>query len=103
MRVRRKVLLTLTAIWVPPAIVLAFTGSVVLFYPQREVASAELVDGRGQRQNHTFMGIGYVSVPKLEDSVKIRCISGKDTSGGYVSPGIPTWQRMNRKGNCSIR
>lgn len=73
---------------------LAVTGSVVLFDPHREVASAQLVDGWGHRQPLLNLAFLRVGVPRLEGAVQITCRSGKVVEGGYVTPGAPTWQKM---------
>jgi hypothetical protein len=103
MRVRRIALLSVAAIVVASALSLLFKGSVVLLDPHLEVASAQVIDGWGQRQNLISVGIAYVGVPRLEGTVEIRCIDGEVSRSGYVTPGAPMWQRMGQKGECSTR
>lgn len=91
MRFRRSILIAAGAVVVALG-TLAVTGSVVIFDPHREVASAQLVDGWGQKQpllNLVFLRVG---VPRLEGAVRITCKSGRVTEGGYVTPGAPTWR-----------
>jgi hypothetical protein len=88
---------------VASALALMFTGSVVLLDPHREVASAQVVDGWGQRQELAPVGIAFVGVPRLEGTVEIRCRSGKVIRSGYVTPGAPMWQQMGQEGECSTR
>ena len=83
------------------ALWLLFAGSVVLFDPHGEVTSAELVDGWGTRQKLANLGIAFVGVPRVEGTVEIRCSKGKVIRSGYVTPGVPTWQRMAQQGTCS--
>lgn len=101
MRVRRIALLSVAAIVVASALSLMFKGSVVLLDPHRAVASAQVIDGWGQRQNLTSVGIAYVGVPRIEGTLEIRCIDGKVSRGGYVTPGAQMWERMGQKDDCS--
>lgn len=103
MRVRRIALLSAAIIVVGSALSLAFRGSVILVDVQREVKAAEIVDGWGQRQELTSLGIAYAGVPRLEGTVEIRCRNGKVIRRGYVTPGVPTWQQMAEDGECSTR
>lgn len=103
MRVRRIALLSIATTSVASALALVFTGSVVLLDPHREVASAHVIDGWGQRQELAPLGIAYVGVPKLEGTVEIRCVNGKVVRSGYVTPGAPMWQRMRQGVECSTR
>lgn len=80
---------------------LMFTGSVVLLDFHRKVASAQVIDGWGQRQELAHVGIAYLGVPKLEGTVQITCANGKVVRSGYVTPGAPMWQQMGQKGQCS--
>ena len=103
MRIRRPALLAVSTVLAASALAFAFKGSVILFDPRREVASATLIDNWGQRQQLASMGVGYVGVPKVEGTVEITCATGKVIRSGYVTPGAPMWQRMGRKGDCSTR
>jgi hypothetical protein len=58
--------------------------------------------GGGHRQKLASFGVGYIGVPKVEGTVEIACVSGKVVRSGYVTPGAPMWQRIRRKGDCSI-
>ena len=73
---------------------LAVTGSVVLFDPDGEVASAELVDGWGHRQPLLNLAFLRVGVPTIEGEIRITCRSGRVVKGFYVTPGAPTWQKI---------
>jgi hypothetical protein len=85
------------------ALAIAIAGSVILFDPHGEVASATLVDGWGHRQQLASVGFGYVGIPKVEGAVEITCANYKVIHIGYVTPGMSMWQRMGRKGDCSTR
>ena len=85
------------------ALAVAIAGSVVLYDPHGEVASATLVDGWGHRQQLAYLGFGYAGVPKIEGTVEITCVDGEIVRSGYVTPGAPMWQQMGRKGDCSAR
>ena len=76
---------------------LAFTGSVVLFDPQRQVASAQLVDGRGHQQPLLNLAYVRVGVPRIEGAVQITCTNGKVGDGNYVTPGAPTWEKIDNE------
>ena len=82
---------------------LLFPGSVSLFDPYGEVTSADIVDGWGKRQRLTDLRFAFVGVPHLEGTVEIKCSDGKVIRSGYVTPGVPTWQRMGQQGECSTR
>jgi hypothetical protein len=73
------------------AAILTFTGSVVLFDPHRQLASAELIDGRGHKQPVLNLGYLRVGVPRIEGGVQITCKNGKVIERGYVTPGAFTW------------
>jgi len=77
---------------------LAITGSVVLFDPQRQVASAQLVDGWGHDQPLLNLAYVRVGVPRIEGAVQITCKNGRVGDGNYVTPGAPTWQKIDD--NC---
>jgi hypothetical protein len=100
MRVRFKGLVRIAVgCLVIAAATLAFSGSVVLLDPSRQVSSAQLIDGWGHKQpllNLTYVRVG---VPKIEGTVQIHCKNGKVTERGYVTPGAPTWHRLD--GGCS--
>jgi hypothetical protein len=103
MRIHRAALVLGALFLAGTALALAVAGSVVLFDPHSEVASATLVDGWGHRQQLTSVGIGYIGIPKVEGTVEITCANRKVIRSGYVTPGAPMWQRMGRKGDCSTR
>lgn len=103
MRVRRPALLAGATVVAAIALALTFTGSVILFDPHREVASATLVDGWGKRQHLMSVGVGFVGVPKVEGAVEITCVNGKTFRSGYVTPGTSMWERMGRKCDRSAR
>lgn len=73
---------------------LAVTGSVFLFDPDVEVASAELLDGWGHKQPLLNLAFVRVGVPTIEGEVRIICRNGKVVKGFYVTPGAPTWQKI---------
>jgi hypothetical protein len=95
--------LALGATIIVVAVTLLFTGSVVFFDPNREIVSAQIVDGFGRRQNLMNVGFAYVGLPKLEGSVQLKCAHGKTVRIGYVTPGASTWQRMGKNGECLPR
>jgi hypothetical protein len=103
MRVQRAVLASVATVLAGTTLALAMAGSVVLYDPHGEVASATLVDGWKQRQQLASVGFGYFGVPNIEGTVEIKCANGKVIRSGYVTPGAPMWQRMGRKGDCSTR
>ena len=74
---------------------LAFTGSVVLFDPQLQVASAQLIDGGGIKQPLLNLAYVRVGVPRIEGAVQITCKNGKAVDGNYVTPGASTWQKID--------
>jgi hypothetical protein len=97
----RRSLLVAGACLAVAAATLALTGSVVLFDPHREVASAQLIDGWGHKQpllDLTYLRIG---VPKVEGAVQITCKNRSTVERGYVTPGAHTWQKMDRNTGCS--
>src|SRR5687768_5225229 len=93
-RVRSIAAVSAAMIVVASATALAFTGSVILVDPQREVASAHVIDGWGHRQELAFIGFAFVVVPGIEGAIEIRCANGKVVRSGYVTPGAPTWQTI---------
>lgn len=103
MRIRRAASVSGAIALTGGTLALAIAGSVALFDPHREVASATLVDGWGHRQPLASLGFAHVGVPQVEGTVEIRCVNGKVILSGYVTPGAPMGQRMGRKGDCSTR
>ena len=103
MRIRRAAFVSGAIVLTGSMLSLAIAGSVVLFDPHREVASATLVDGWGHRQPLASLGFAHVGVPKVEGAVEIKCVNAKVIRSGYVTPGAPMWQWMGRKGDCSTR
>ena len=102
MHVRRWVLVG-GALLAVAAAALLFTGSVVLFDPHRQVASAQLIDGWGHKQPLLNLAYLRVGVPKIEGAVQITCKNGKVIERGYVTPGLPTWQKVDDAFGCSTR
>ena len=100
MRIRRVILIfggcLLTA-----AAALALTGSVVLFDPQRHLGSAQLMDGWGHKQPLLNLVYLRVGVPRIEGAVQITCKNGKVIESGYVTPGMPTWLKIDQTIGCS--
>jgi len=76
---------------------LAVTGSVVLCDPQRQVASAQLVDGWGHKQPLLNLAYVRVGVPRIEGAVKITCKNGRVSEFSYVTPGAPTWEKIDHE------
>jgi hypothetical protein len=101
MRFGRLSLVVVGGCFVVGAATLTFTGSVLLFDPQREVASAQLVDGWGHKQPLFNLAYLRVGVPKVEGAVQITCKNGSVVERGYVTPGGHTWQKMGGKKDCS--
>jgi len=81
---------------------LFFKGSVVLFDPERKVATAQLIDGSGHKQPLLNLAFLRVGVPRVEGAVQIACKNGSVIERGYVTPGLHTWQKMDGKDGCSI-
>ena len=54
-----RIALALGATIIVVAVTLLFTGSVVFFDPNREIVSAQIVDGFGRRQNLMNVGFAY--------------------------------------------
>ena len=75
---------------------LAVMGSVVIFDPHRGVGSVQLVDGWGHKQPLLNLVLIRVGVPRLEGVIHIKCKSGMVIEGGYVTPGAPTWQKIDK-------
>lgn len=85
------------------AIALAFTGSVIILDPHRQVASANVIDGWGRRQKLFYVGVGHIGVPKLEGAVEIRCVNGDVVQSYYVTRGVHTWLSVGSIGSCAAR
>jgi hypothetical protein len=98
MTVKRLVLIA-GGFLVIAAATLALTGSVVLLDPSRQISSAQLVDGWGHKQPLLDLAYVRVGVPKIEGAVQINCKNGKVVERGYVTPGVPTWQKLDN--SCS--
>jgi hypothetical protein len=100
---RRKRYIALVAIcFVAVPATPAILGSVVLFDPHRRVASAKLIDGWGHVQPLHNLGYLRVGIPKIEGAVQITCTNGKVIERGYVTPGAPTWLKIDHTIGCSI-
>lgn len=95
MRLKRSILI-ITGALVVASLTLGVTGSVVIFDPHRQVASAQLVDGWGHKQPLLDLAFLRLGVPKLEGAVHIDCKSGRIVKRGYVTPGAPTWEKVSR-------
>ena len=72
----------------------ASPAALPFFDPHREVASAQLIDGWGHKQPLLNLAFLRMGTPRLEGAVQITCRSGKVVEGGYVTPGVRTWQKM---------
>ena len=93
MRLKLSILVAAAALVVASG-TLAVTGSVVIFDPSREVASAHIVAGLGHMQPLVNLAILQVAVPNIEGAVEVTCKSGRVVKGGYVTGGLSTWQKV---------
>jgi hypothetical protein len=80
---------------------LIVTGGVVVFDPHRQVASAQLIDGWGHKQALLNLAYLRVGVPQIEGGVQMTCKRGRVVERGYVTPGAPTWLKIDETAGCS--
>jgi len=94
MRFKRLILIAGGCLVVAAA-TLALTGSVMLFDPHQQVSSAQLIDGWGHKQPLLNLAYVRVGVPRIEGALQINCTNGRVVERGYVTPGAPTWEKLD--------
>lgn len=93
MRFKRSILIAAIAS-VAAVGTIAITGSVVIFDPYREIASAEVINGLGRKQPLRNLAFMRLAIPRVEGAVRLTCKSGRVVERGYVTPSASSWHRV---------
>ncbi len=87
---RIALLVVLAAILVA-SIDLYLNGFAVVSDPDRQLASAALVGGGGDRHEMREFAAGFWGArPERDAAIRVRCRTGREIAGGYASRGLRT-------------